>query len=79
MLDASTPDSKMAKKAGVDASSTSLNNEMTKAMKDQQTLIDTLEDKLKDKETSLYNKYSKLESKLSSLESSSSSLNSLGS
>jgi flagellar hook-associated protein 2 len=71
------PDSKMAKKAGVDASSTSLNNEMTKAMKDQQTLIDTLEDKLKDKETSLYNKYSTLETKLSSLDSSSSNLTSM--
>lgn len=71
--------SKMAKKAGVDGYSTSLNNEMTKAMTDQQTLIDTLEDKLNDKETALYNKYSTLETKLSSLESSSSALSSFSS
>lgn len=70
-------DSKMAKKAGVDSSSTDLNNEMTKVMKDQKTLIDTMEDKLKDKETSLYNKYSALETKLSSLDSSSSYLTSM--
>ena len=71
--------SKMAKEAGVDGYSTSVNNELTKAMTTQKTLIDTLEEKLKDKETALYTKYSTLETKLSSLESSSSSLSSLSS
>lgn len=69
--------SKLAKKAGVDGFSTGLTNEMTLAMRDQKTLIDTMEDKLKDKETSLYNKYSALETKLSSLDSSSSYLTSM--
>ncbi|NRT73720.1 flagellar filament capping protein FliD [Clostridium beijerinckii] len=69
-------DSKMAKKAGVEGYSTDLNNELTKAMTTQKTLIDTLEDKIKDKETSLYNKYSSLETQLSSLDSQAGTLSS---
>ena len=70
-------DSKMAKKAGVDGYSTSINNDLTKAITDQQTLIDTLESNVSDKETALYNKYSILETKLSSLDSQTSALSSL--
>lgn len=69
-------DSKMAKNAGVEGYSTELNNELTKAMTNQKTLIDTLEDKIKDKETSLYNKYSALETQLSTLDSQSGTLSS---
>lgn len=64
--------SELAKRAGIEGTTSETTNEITQLLKDQNTLIDDLEEKLSDKEDALYSKYSKLETSLSSLESSSS-------
>lgn len=64
--------SALAKRAGIEGTTSESTNEITKLLKEQDTLIDDLEDKLSDREDALYAKYSKLETSLSSLESSSS-------
>lgn len=71
-INATMSSSALAKRAGIEGTTSETTNEITQLLDDQNDLIDELEDKLADKEDALYAKYSKLETSLSSLESSSS-------
>lgn len=67
----------LAKKAGLDGTSTQYSNTLTKSIAEKKTLIDELNDKFSDKEDALYNKYSALETALEKLNAQQSSLSSM--
>ncbi|WP_394870786.1 flagellar filament capping protein FliD [Clostridium butyricum] len=67
----------LAKKAGLDGTSTQYSNTLTKSIAEKKTLIDELNDKFSDKEDALYNKYSALETALEKLNAQQSSLASM--
>lgn len=61
--------SSLAKKAGLEGTSTESNNEITKNIAKKKTLISQLNTKMSDKETSLYKQYSALETAMQTLNS----------
>lgn len=69
-------DSRLAKRAGVENGVTSVNNEMSKDIKERKKLIADMQTALKAKEDALYTRYASLESSLASLQSQQSSLSS---
>ena len=68
-VNATMSTSALAKRAGIEGTTSETTNEITQLLDDQNDLIDELEEKLADKEDALYAKYSTLETNLSKLSS----------